>query len=140
SIPLGVLAAVRQNQFADRGIGIFLFVLYSLPSFFAATLLQTYLTPASAGQYAWLPSFAHIFPVSGFYGEDPMTVTAWQHLKDILWHLVLPLFCLTYGSLAVLSRFARTGLLDVVRSDYIRTARAKGLSEWVVILKHAVRN
>ena len=59
---------------------------------------------------------------------------------EVALHLVLPVVCLTYGALAVLSRYARTGLLDVINSDYIRTARAKGLSEWVVILKHAVRN
>ena len=132
SIPLGVLAAVKQNQFADRGVGILLFVLYSLPSFFAASLLQTYLTPATE-MFQW-------FPVDGF--QDVMTneVTAWARFKDIAWHMVLPVACLTYGALAVLSRYARTGLLDVIRSDYIRTARAKGLSEFVVIVKHAVRN
>ena len=54
--------------------------------------------------------------------------------------MFLPLVCLTYISLASLSRYARTGLLDVIHSDYIKTARAKGLNEWVVILKHAVRN
>jgi len=140
SIPLGVLAAVKQNQFADRGIGLLLFVMYSLPSFFAATLLQTYMTPASAGQIDWIPEAIQIFPVSGFAGVDKLDVTAWEYVKNVMWHMVLPVFCLTYASLAVLSRYARTGLLDVIRSDYIRTARAKGLSEWVVILKHAVRN
>lgn len=132
AVPLGVLAAVKQNQFADRGVGLFLFILYSLPSFFAATLLQTYLTSASE----MLP----LFPVSGFMDANPVEVTTWQMTKDIVWHMVLPVICLTYGSLAVLSRYARTGLLDVIRSDYIRTARAKGLSEFMVITKHAVRN
>ena len=132
SIPLGVLAAVKQNQFADRGVGILLFVLYSLPSFFVASLLQTYLTPATEA-LQW-------FPVDGFRGVDPLEVSSWTYFKDVVWHLVLPVTCLTYGALAVLSRYARTGLLDVIRSDYIRTARAKGLSEFVVIVKHAVRN
>jgi peptide/nickel transport system permease protein len=132
SVPIGVLAAVKQNQFADRGVGVFLFVLYSLPSFFAATMMQTWLTPAS--------SMLPLFPVSGFTDLNMREATTWAMLKDITWHLVLPVVCLTYGSLAVLSRYARTGLLDVIRSDYIRTARAKGLSEWVVIGKHAVRN
>jgi peptide/nickel transport system permease protein len=132
AVPLGVLAAVKQNQFADRGVGLFLFILYSLPSFFAATLLQTYLTSASE----MLP----LFPVSGFMDGNPVEVTTWQMTKDVVWHMVLPVVCLTYGSLAVLSRYARTGLLDVIRSDYIRTARAKGLSEFMVITKHAVRN
>lgn len=134
SVPLGILAAVKQNQFADRGVGIVLFVLYSLPSFFAASLLQTYVTHAS--EVEWM----QWFPVSGFRGLGPMEGTTWQLTKDVIWHLVLPVTCLTYSALAVLSRYARTGLLDVIRSDYIRTARAKGLSEWIVILKHAVRN
>jgi peptide/nickel transport system permease protein len=132
SIPLGVLAAVKQNQFADRGVGILLFVLYSLPSFFVASLLQTHLTSATE-HLQW-------FPVDGFQGVNSLEVTSWERFKDIIWHLVLPVTCLTYGALAVLSRYARTGLLDVIRSDYIRTARAKGLSEFVVIVKHAVRN
>jgi peptide/nickel transport system permease protein len=132
AVPIGVLAAVKQNQFADRGVGLFLFVLYSLPSFFAATLLQTWATSAS--------DVLPLFPVSGFMGVNPLEVTTWQMLVDITWHMVLPTICLTYGSLAVLSRYARTGLLDVIRSDYIRTARAKGLSEFMVIAKHAVRN
>lgn len=134
SVPLGILAAVKQNQFADRGVGVVLFVLYSLPSFFAASLLQTHITGAAEiDALQW-------FPVSGFQSVDAMEATTWQVTKNILWHLVLPVVCLTYGALAVLSRYARTGLLDVIRSDYIRTARAKGLSEWIVIVKHAVRN
>ncbi len=134
SIPLGILAAVKQNQFADRGIGILLFIMYSLPSFFVASLLQTNLTAASEfTALQW-------FPVDGFQGVESTEATTLGLLLDIAWHMVLPVACLTYGSLAVLSRYARTGLLDVIRSDYIRTARAKGLSEWMVIVKHAVRN
>ncbi|MCB9506194.1 MAG: ABC transporter permease subunit [Myxococcales bacterium] len=134
AVPLGILAAVRQNQLADRGVGLVLFIFYSLPTFFAASMLTRYLTASS--DIEWL----QWFPVSGFASLDATEATTWDRLLDIGWHMVLPLACLTYGSLAVLSRYARTGLLDVIRSDYIRTARAKGLSEWVVILKHAVRN
>ena len=133
SVPLGVLAAVRHNQFADRGVGLALFVLYSLPSFFAATLMQTYLTDANKSIFSW-------FPVSGFQSGDPNMQTTMQMLGDMTWHMILPLVCLTYGGLAAISRYARTGLLDVIRSDYVRTARAKGLPEWIVIMKHAVRN
>ncbi len=57
-----------------------------------------------------------------------------------MWHVFLPICTLSYASLAVLSRYARTGLLDVIRADYIRTARAKGLPEFIVIVKHAARN
>jgi peptide/nickel transport system permease protein len=67
-------------------------------------------------------------------------MTSLEQIRDIAWHLVLPLLCMTYGSLAALSRYMRTGLLDVIRADYVRTARAKGLPEWRVIGKHALRN
>ena len=132
AVPLGVMAAVRQNGIVwDRGVGILLFVLFSLPSFFAATVVQTYLTAAKG----W-----DIFPVSGFDSGRALEMTTLDHTWDVILHLVLPVACLTYGSLAVLSRYARTGLLDVIRSDYIRTARAKGVPEWMVVMRHAVRN
>lgn len=80
-------------------------------------------------------------PVSGFSTTGlRIQSTTWDYFIDVIMHLVMPVLCLTYGSLAYLSRYARTGLLDVINSDYIRTARAKGLSESVVILKHALRN
>ena len=83
----------------------------------------------------------NMFPTGRFESpEAAHEFTTLQHLVDIAYHLVLPVFCLTYGGLAALSRYARSGLLDVIRADYIRTARAKGLSEGVVIVKHAVRN
>lgn len=99
---------------------------------------------AGAG-LTWLFTLATDFfpaPVSGFSGftDGGIRATTWELFKDTCMHLVFPVACLTYGSLAYLSRYARTGLLDVISSDYIRTARAKGLSEPVVILKHALRN
>ncbi len=67
-----------------------------------------------------------------------MSLLPW--LVDRMWHLVLPVVCLTYGGLAYLSRLTRASMLEVIREDYVRTARAKGLSERVVIFKHAFRN
>jgi len=67
-------------------------------------------------------------------------MTPWEKFMDVCWHLVLPVFVYTYGSFAYLSRQMRVGMLEVIRQDYIRTARAKGLSEKVVIYKHALRN
>lgn len=132
AIPIGVMAAVRHNgPIADRGVGILLFILYSLPVFFGATLLQTWLTPARGLDW---------FPVSGFDDGRSLERTALEHLWVVTKHLVLPVICLTYPSLAALSRYARSGLLEVIRADYIRTARAKGLPEWIVLLRHAVRN
>ena len=81
-----------------------------------------------------------IFPTGGFRDSNYEAFTTWEQLKDIVWHITLPIICLTYPGLASLSRYARTGLLDVIRSDYIKTARAKGLPEYIVILRHAVRN
>jgi ABC-type dipeptide/oligopeptide/nickel transport system permease component len=66
--------------------------------------------------------------------------TTLDRIRDVAWHLVLPVATYTAGTLAALSRYARTGVIDVIRADYVRTARAKGLAEPVVIVKHAVRN
>ena len=134
SIPIGIYSAVHRDSGADRGITVGLFMLYSLPSFFVATLLLYFFSQASGHEsLRW-------FPTGGWRSRDHMELTSLQQLRDIGWHLVLPILCLTYGSLAALSRYMRTGLLDVIRSDYVRTARAKGLPEWQVIGKHAVRN
>ncbi len=134
SIPLGIYSAVFKDTRSDRSLTLSLFMLYSLPSFFAATLLLFFFSAGSD-----TPSL-RIFPTGGWRSRDAMAMTSLQQIGDIAWHLVLPVLCLTYGSLAALSRYMRTGLLDVIRSDYVRTARAKGLSEWRVIGKHAVRN
>jgi peptide/nickel transport system permease protein len=81
-----------------------------------------------------------VFPSHHFESLDAERLSTWDRLLDRAWHLVLPVITLTYAELAYVSRYMRTGLLDVIRQDYIRTARAKGLPEHVVILKHAVRN
>ncbi len=134
AIPLGVYSAVFKDTRADRSLTVVLFSLYSLPSFFVATLLLYFFSQGS--DISWL----RIFPTGGWRSRDYMDLTSLGQVRDVAWHLVLPVLCLTYGSLAALSRYMRTGLLDVIRSDYVRTARAQGLPEWQVIGKHAVRN
>ena len=134
AIPLGIFSAVRRDTRADRALTVTLFMLYSLPSFFVATLLLYFVSEGSD----WVA--LRIFPTGGFQSRDFDDLTLFGKLGDIAWHLVLPVGCLTYGSLAALSRYMRTGLLEVIQSDYIRTARAKGLPERVVIGKHALRN
>ena len=131
AIPLGIFSAVKPYTPTDRSLTVLLFLLYSLPSFFVGTVLLQGLTVGDP--YAW-------FPNSGFASEGSARWNTWDRLGDTLWHITLPLVVMTYGSLAALSRYARTGMLDVIRSDYIRTARAKGLSERTVILSHAARN
>ena len=106
-------------------------MLYSLPNFFIGTLLIRWFTMGEPWQW---------FPQGSFESENAAELSTFGHLKDILYHITLPLVCLTYGGLTFLSRFSRAGMLDVIRSDYVRTARAKGLSEMNVILKHVVRN
>lgn len=131
SVPLGIWSAVRQNSVADRFVTVVLFMMYSLPSFFVGVFLLNLLTRGTPWQ---------AFPTSGFESLDVSGMTTLQYIGDVIHHIALPILCLSYASLAVLSRYARTGLLDVIRADYIRTARAKGLPESIVIVKHAARN
>jgi len=131
SVPLGIWSSVRRNTLADRIVTVALFMMYSLPSFFVGVFLLNLLTRGTPWQ---------IFPTSGFEALNTANMTTLDYLKDVIWHVFLPICTLSYASLAVLSRYARTGLLDVIRADYIRTARAKGLPEFVVIIKHAARN
>lgn len=84
--------------------------------------------------------FWDIFPVYGISSIEADSWPFFEWLVDRLWHLILPVICLTYGGLAYLSRLARADMLEVIREDYVRTARAKGLSERKVIFKHAFRN
>ncbi len=131
SVPIGIWSAYNQNSRKDQFMTVILFMMYSLPSFFTAVLLIEFF---SVGRpFDWFPS-------GGFIGEEARDMPILTQLRSMAWHIFLPVICLTYGSLAALSRYARTGVLDVIRADYIRTARAKGLSEPMVILKHAVRN
>lgn len=131
SVPLGVYSAVKQDTWTDKVLTVVLFTLYSLPNFWIATLLMMLL----CGGEFW-----DVFPISGLSSRGAADMGLWFWLKDRLWHLVLPVSCMTYVSLAYLSRYAKSGMLEVIRQDYITTARAKGLSEKVVIFKHAFRN
>jgi peptide/nickel transport system permease protein len=133
SIPIGIYSAYKKDSAADKGMSLVLFVLYSMPSFFVATLLL--LQFANPDNLSW-------FPVSGI--QDPTIFdpnwSLWMKLKHRMPFLILPIITYTYGSFAFLSRIMRVGMIDVVSQDYIRTARAKGLGEGKVILKHALRN
>lgn len=131
SIPWGVYSSRIAGSLVDQMITVSLFILYSLPSFWVATMMILFL---GGGE------FLDVFPTYGFrsYGSE-----AWplgRQIWDLSLHIFLPVVCLTYGSLALLSRYARVAMLEVVEQDYIRTARAKGLGEGSVIFKHAFRN
>jgi peptide/nickel transport system permease protein len=131
AIPIGVFSAVRQGTFGDRMTTVVLFILYSLPNFWVAVLLIMLL---GGGE------FLNLFPIYGIQSPGLELAPLFERAIDHLWHLVLPVFCLTYGGLAALSRYQRAGMLEVIRQDYIRTARAKGVPEKLVIFKHAFRN
>lgn len=131
AIPLGVYSAVRTGSFMERSSTFFLFILYSIPSFWMAMILIFFL---GGGEY-W-----NIFPVYGILSPGAETYPFYKKALDFLWHIVLPVFCLTYGSFAYLSRFQKGSLLEVLREDFVRTATAKGLPPSKVILRHALRN
>ncbi|MAE93921.1 MAG: hypothetical protein CL910_04610 [Deltaproteobacteria bacterium] len=134
ALPIGIYSAVDKDSFADRSVTVFLFMLYSLPTFFVGTLLLFWFSEGSS--VPWL----RWFPIGGWQSPEAGELTSLAQMRDVTWHLVLPVLCMTYGSFAALSRYMRTGLLGVISSDYVRTARAKGLPERRVILSHAVRN
>ncbi|MBI2817534.1 MAG: ABC transporter permease [Acidobacteria bacterium] len=131
AIPLGIFSSTHENSLSDRFLTVLLYILYSLPSFWVATILILYL---SGGDYL------HWFPLTGLNSMGAENMSFGERLLDRIWHLVLPVFCLTYAQLAFVSRLMRAGMLETIRQDYIRTARAKGLSEKVVVYKHAFRN
>ncbi len=133
AIPIGIYSATHPGSFLDRMMSTSLFALYSIPTFWAGTLVLIYLTNND-----YLIS---LFPTRGLYSTaNDGSWSLLQNWIDIAWHLVAPVMIYTYTSFAFISRQMRAGMIEVVRQDYIRTARAKGLSERVVIYKHALRN
>lgn len=131
AIPIGVYSAVSHGRFSERVSTFFLFILYSIPSFWMAMILIFFL---GGGDY-W-----DLFPVYGILSPGAENYPFFKKAINFLWHIALPVFCLTYGSLAYLSRFQKGNLLEVLREDFVRTATAKGLPRHKVLLKHALRN
>jgi peptide/nickel transport system permease protein len=132
AIPLGIYSAVRTGSLLDQLSTLTVFMLYSLPSFWVGTLIIIFF--CGGDFFAW-------FPPGGLRSlEHQPGWPLWQRTADYALHLAMPLLCMTYGGFAALSRFMRTSMLENARQDYIRTARAKGVSEPVVILKHMLRN
>jgi peptide/nickel transport system permease protein len=133
SLPIGVYAASRKDSLFDRTSSVLLFMLYSLPPFFMGTLLL--LLFANPEVFNLLPANG-VKPVEGY----PDDAGFFEKVSISLPYLILPLITYTYSSLAFLSRQMRVSMLEIVHQDFIRTARAKGLSERTVIWKHGVRN
>ena len=120
AVPLGVLTAERAGSFFDRSCEFLLFVLYSLPVMWIGLLLQAFF--CEGGVY-------EVFPLKGAGVDMPEKYSIWQLQLEYLKSIILPVCCLSYGGFAGLSPYARSGMLETAGSDYMRTARAKGLSE-----------
>ncbi len=129
AIPLGITAATHQYSIRDYVVTVLVLIGISLPSFFFAQMLKDIL----ANKLGW-------FPVSGMKTPGITYGSAGEALGDYLWHMFLPIFTVTILSIGSRMRMTRTNMLEVLNSDYIRTARAKGLPEAKVIYKHAFRN
>lgn len=128
AIPLGIYSAVRQYSVLDGVLSAGAFVAISVPSFFSALLLL------------YAAYWTHVLPLQGLTSVDFDFLPWWAQVLDVARHLILPTIALGVFSVGGLMRYMRTNLLDVLRADYVKTARAKGLQERVVIFKHAVRN
>lgn len=137
SIPLGIRSARRLGTFEDRATTNTLFFLWSLPTFFIGTvLLHHFCTDRTVdGVLRTAP-----FPNAGLSSPDALWFGTPRYLLDLVWHGLLPMLVLTYGSFTVLSRYMRGSLLDQLGADYARTARAKGCDEDRVVYRHCLRN
>jgi len=129
SIPIGVKAAARQNGLFDRCSTVFVFFGFAMPGFWLALLLMLLLG------IVW-----PVLPISGVTSLDFAHMPWWRQMGDIASHLAIPMFISIFGSLAGMSRYMRSAMLETLRQDYILTARAKGLSERAVLYSHALRN
>ena len=126
-----MVSAVRRDGLFDRSTTVILFVLYSLPAFWVAMLALRYL--GSSGNL-------ELFPSQGLSTPGSESWPWWQRLGDTAHHLVLPVMTLSFVSVAMLARYQRVGMLRVIETDFMRTARAKGLGRVRAILRHGLRN
>jgi peptide/nickel transport system permease protein len=129
AIPLGIIAAVKQNQWVDRSLQVISYTGQGFPSFITALLLLILAQNTSP-----------LFPVGDMTSINHADLSPVGQVLDIGWHMILPTLALSITSFAGLQRITRGELLDVLRQDYIQTARAKGLPENRVIYVHALRN
>ena len=130
-IPLGIAKAVQEGNRFDFISSIVLLVMYSIPVLVFGILLKTYLT--GGGFFNW-------FPVGDLYSDQYFDKTFLAKIADRIHHFILPLVCYMIGHFTVLTFLTKNSLLDEVRLDYIRTAKAKGLHRKTIIYKHALRN
>jgi peptide/nickel transport system permease protein len=128
AIPLGIYSAVHQYSVTDGLLSAGAFVAISVPSFFSALLLL------------YAAFWSHLVPLQGLTSVNYESLSLGGKVLDVAWHLVLPTIALGVFSVGGLMRYMRNNLLEVLRADYVKTARAKGVMERRVIFRHAVRN
>ena len=131
AIPLGIFAALRRGRVEDRSISFAVFVLYSIPSFAAALFLIFFV---AGGDYL------NLLPMYGANSIEAPEMGYFHWFWDRMVHMILPVTCLTYASLASISRYSRVSMLEALGQDFVRTARAKGLPNRLVVFRHALRN
>jgi len=132
AIPIGLASARYRGKFFDRASSVGLLLLWSIPAILAGTLLIGFLGRGGIGLW-WFPSF-------GLHSSGHESMGWWDWTLDLLWHVTLPITCMVYGGLAYLAKLGRASLLENLRADYVRTARAKGVPERRVVYVHALRN
>jgi peptide/nickel transport system permease protein len=128
-LPVGLWSATRSGRLIERGSSVFFFLLYSLPSFWVALLLME-----------WFAVRLNLLPLFGMSSDNYASMTTGQQFADRVRHFILPVLTLCYGQIAILARFTKSSLTEVIRQDFITTARAKGAGEGAVLLVHAFRN
>ena len=128
-ITLGVAMAVRKDSVFDVSSSITLIVLYSIPPLMLGILLKVF----AAGRW-------DLFPIGDLYSDMYFEKNFWGRVLDRIHHFILPMLCYMIGSFTVLTQFMKNNLLEEINKDYVKTARAKGLSKKVVYYKHALRN
>jgi len=166
-IPVGVLAALKRNSVFDVVIMVLANIGVSMPIYWLALMLAFFFATVMRGTPFWIPPSGRITPglspdpfyetlgwqltegtflasasefLSNLYLFNTIVTGDWAALKDYLHHMILPSVCLATGALLTLARFTRSSMLEVINQDYIKAARAKGLTRRAVIWKHAFRN
>jgi peptide/nickel transport system permease protein len=132
AIPLGVYSATHRHTLGDQVTTVGAFILFAVPTVWAATMALVFICGGD---------FYYLFPPGGLSSIDyDPRWPLWKKMQDQIWHLFLPVVLLSYGGFAGLSRYMRASMLEVLGQDYVQVARAKGLRERVVIMKHGMRN
>lgn len=129
SIPIGVASAVHRDSWADRIMTVLVFIGFAIPNFWLGLLLMR-----------WFGVNLGWFPISGIHSYGWQQMSFWAQQRDLAWHLVIPVLIASIAGLAGMSRFMRSGMLEVIRSDFITTARALGVPESRIRYRLALKN